>query len=57
VLYFGGLPASASTIRFDSNLVHYKELIVTGTTACSTRDCVQTVRLLNSGRIDLFAAH
>jgi L-iditol 2-dehydrogenase len=53
VLYFGGLPASASTIRFDSNLVHYKELIVTGTTACSTRDCVQAVRLLNSGRIDL----
>ena len=47
------MPRSASTIQFDSNLVHYKELVVTGTTACSTRDCAQTVRLLNSGRLNL----
>jgi L-iditol 2-dehydrogenase len=53
VLYFGGLPTASSTIRFDSNLVHYKELIVTGTTACSTRDCLQAVKLLNAGRLNL----
>jgi L-iditol 2-dehydrogenase len=51
--FFGGLPKSTPTIQFDSNLVHYKELIVTGTTACSTRDCLQAVRLLNSGRLNL----
>ena len=50
---FGGLPREQSTIRFDSNLVHYKELVVTGTTACSTADCWRAAALVNSGRVDL----
>lgn len=53
VNFFGGLPKDRSTIRFDSNLVHYKELLVTGTTACSTLDCQKAVAIVNSGRIDL----
>jgi L-iditol 2-dehydrogenase len=36
ISFFGGLPKDHPTIRFDSNLVHYKELVVTGTTARST---------------------
>lgn len=51
--FFGGLSSSSSTIQFDSNLVHYKELIVTGTTACSTLDCLRAIRLLDSGRLNL----
>jgi len=51
--YFGGLPKDRPTISFDSNLVHYKELIVTATTACSTNDCWQASRLVNSGLVDL----
>jgi L-iditol 2-dehydrogenase len=51
--FFGGLPRSDSLIRFDSNLVHYKELVVTGTTACSTYDCLRAADLVNYGRIDL----
>lgn len=51
--FFGGLPKDRPTITFDSNLVHYKELIVTGTTACSTNDCRRAARLVNSGAIDL----
>ncbi len=51
--YFGGLPKDRSTISFDSNLVHYKELVVTGTTACSTRDCWRAAAIVNAGRIDL----
>lgn len=51
--FFGGLPKDRPTINFDSNLVHYKELIVTATTACSTLDCRKTVAIVNSGRIDL----
>jgi L-iditol 2-dehydrogenase len=51
--FFGGLPKDRPTIHFDSNLVHYKELIVTGTTACSTQDCRQAAEIVNSGRIDL----
>ena len=50
---FGGLPKEDPFIRFDSNLVHYKELIVTGTTACSTHDCLQAADLVRSGKIDL----
>jgi L-iditol 2-dehydrogenase len=50
---FGGLPKDDPTIRFDSNLVHYKELVVTGTTACSTLDCLQAADLVNAGIMDL----
>jgi len=50
---FGGLPKDRPTINFDSNLVHYKELIVTGTTACSTNDCWRAAAIASSGRIDL----
>ena len=34
-------------------MVHYKELVVTGTTACSTADCRQAAEIVNSGRVDL----
>ena len=39
--------------QFDSNLVHYKELRVTATTACSTSDCRRAAGIVNSGRINL----
>jgi L-iditol 2-dehydrogenase len=51
--YFGGLSKDDSIIRFNSNTVHYKELIVTGTTACSTYDCLRAAEIVNSGRLDL----
>jgi len=51
--FFGGLPKDKPTIRFDSNLVHYKELMITGTTACSTADCWQATRMVNRGLVDL----
>ena len=51
--FFGGLPKQDPMIRFNANAVHYKELIVTGTTACSTYDCLRTAEIVNSGRLDL----
>ncbi len=51
--FFGGLPKQDPFIRFDSNMVHYKELIVTGTTACSTYDCLRAAEIVNSGRMEL----
>jgi len=51
--FFGGLPKDRPSIAFDSNQVHYKELRVTGTTACSTADCRRAATIVNSGRIDL----
>ena len=51
--FFGGLPKERPTINFDSNQVHYKELIITGTTACSTHDCWQAAEIVNTGLVDL----
>jgi L-iditol 2-dehydrogenase len=51
--FFGGLPKDHSNINFNSNLVHYKELVITGTTACSTDDCHSAAAIINSHRIDL----
>lgn len=51
--FFGGLPKNDPYIQFNSNTVHYRELVVTGTTACSTYDCLRALELVNSGRLDL----
>jgi len=51
--FFGGLPKDRPTISFNSNLVHYKELVVTATTACSTADCWQAAQIVTSGSVDL----
>jgi L-iditol 2-dehydrogenase len=51
--YFGGLPKDRPTIQIDSNLVHYKELRLTGTTGCSSADCMKAAEIVNAGRIEL----
>jgi L-iditol 2-dehydrogenase len=51
--FFGGLPKDRPNVEIDSNLIHYKELIITGTTACSTGDCWQASQILGSGLVDL----
>ncbi len=53
VNFFGALPKDRPTIQFDSNLVHYKELIVTATTACSTSDCRRAAQIVSAGLVDL----
>jgi len=51
--FFGGLPKDRPTISLDSNRVHYKEIIVTGSTGCSTSDCRRAAAIVSSGRLDL----
>lgn len=51
--YFAGLPASQATLPLDANLIHYRELHVTGTTACSTDDCRRAAEIAATGRVDL----
>ncbi len=51
--FFGGLPKDRSVINFDSNIVHYKELTVAATTACSTGDCIRAAGIINSGSVKL----
>jgi L-iditol 2-dehydrogenase len=53
--FFGGLPKDQPYIQLDANRVHYKELLITGTTACSTDDCRRAIGLLNAGAVQLGA--
>lgn len=50
---FAGLPSGGSGVLLDANLIHYKELMVTGTTGCSTGDCRRSLELISSGKVDL----
>jgi L-iditol 2-dehydrogenase len=50
---FGGLPDDRSVIRFNSNLVHYKQLVVTGTTGSNMRHYRAAMALIASGRVQL----
>ena len=46
VLLFAGLPKSRPTVELDTNEIHYKELLVTATTASTLHDCTEAARLL-----------
>ena len=50
--FFGGLPRDRSRVELDTNLIHYRELLVTGTTANTTEDCREALKLVTSGRVD-----
>jgi hypothetical protein len=52
VNFFAGLPRDGSRVELDTNLIHYKELLVTGTTACTTEDCREALELVLSGAVD-----
>jgi L-iditol 2-dehydrogenase len=53
ICFFGGLPKDRPAINFNSNLVHYKELMVTATTGSSTENCWRASQIVNSRSIDL----
>lgn len=53
VNFFAGLPRDRSHVELDTNLVHYKELVVTGTTASTNADCHAALDLILDGRVDV----
>jgi L-iditol 2-dehydrogenase len=50
--FFGGLPKDNSQITLDGNLVHYKELFISGASSSLARLNRDALELLNSGKID-----
>ncbi|MHC4251957.1 MAG: alcohol dehydrogenase catalytic domain-containing protein [Planctomycetota bacterium] len=50
VEFFGGLPKSDPTARLNTNLLHYKEITVTGSFSEKMSDFQAAVALLESGR-------
>jgi 2-desacetyl-2-hydroxyethyl bacteriochlorophyllide A dehydrogenase len=51
--FFAGLPKDRPSLQIDANLVHYREIRLTGTTACSTADCRRAAALVSGGQVDL----
>ncbi len=51
VIFFGGLPKGKSLVPLDTNLIHYRQLLVTGTTRQSLRHFQLTLDLIGSGAI------
>lgn len=49
VIFFGGLPKGASVVPLDTNIIHYKQLVVTGTTRQSLHHFQRTLDLITSG--------
>lgn len=50
---FAGLPKDKPTVDLDANAVHYKNLVVTGTTGGSNRDYRKALDLIVSRRVDV----
>ena len=48
---FGGLPKDGSHVRFDTNLIHYRQLVVTGVTGGAPRDFRAALALIGAGRV------
>lgn len=53
ISFFAGLPKSQPTVELETNLIHYKELQVSGTTACSALDCSRAAQTILAGRMKL----
>lgn len=53
ICFFAGLPKGITPIQLDSNLLHYKELVVSGTSGNSTANCNEAMSIINAGKIDL----
>lgn len=53
VLFFGGLPADKANVSLNTNLIHYKQLLVTGTTRSNLAQFRTTVQLIADGLIEV----
>ena len=53
VCFFGGLPSGMNMVPLNTNLIHYKQLMVTGTTRSSLSQFHTCLHLVESGVIDL----
>lgn len=53
VLFFGGLPASRQPVPIDTNLVHYRQLSLHGSTRASLLQYRKVLEFVQSGRLQL----
>ena len=55
VNYFGGIPAAKQPVAIDTNLIHYRELYVTGSTRSSIAQFRKTLEFVPLGLLDVNA--
>lgn len=53
IIFFGGLPKDICHVSLDTNMIHYKQLLVTGTTKSSLSQFRKTLELISSGLINV----
>ncbi len=53
VLFFGGLPADRANVPLNTNIIHYKQLLVTGMTRSSLSQFRTTLKLVVDGLIEV----
>lgn len=51
--FFGGIPAEKQNVPLNTNLIHYKQLIVTGTTRASLTQYRKTLHYIAEGVLDV----
>jgi L-iditol 2-dehydrogenase len=51
VVFFGGLPADRAVVPLDTNLIHYRQLVVTGTARQNVSMFRQILRLIENGLV------
>ncbi len=53
IMFFGGLPEGRNKVSLDTNLVHYKQLTITGTTRQNLAQYRATLSLVGDGLVSL----
>lgn len=53
VLFFGGLPAGKDNVSLATNIIHYKQLAIHGSTRANTRQYRQVAKLCEAGTLNL----
>jgi L-iditol 2-dehydrogenase len=53
ICFFGGLPASKENVGINTNLIHYKQLILTGSTRASLLQYRKTLGFISSGILNV----
>lgn len=53
IVFFGGLPKSNSQVPLDTNLIHYKQLIVTGATRASLSQFRKVISIIANGLLNV----
>lgn len=51
--FFGGLPTGKETVPLNTNLIHYKEIFVFGTSSQSNYDFRKTLELMSTGLLNV----